>query len=125
MNSIETSKQPLSKNETFWAIGGILLVVFFVVGALFYFLYPEYEQEQIRKNGLPAKGTILTIEPTGNIYNDQPQVKIHLQVEPEQKPKYETDVYMIISPVYLPQFQPGQKVNVKYDPKDPSKVAIE
>ena len=101
------------------------MVALMIGGMLYLFLFPEYEQDQLRKTGLPAKGTIMSIDDTGNRYNDQPQVNVHLRVEPEGKPKYETDVTMIISPVYLPQFQPGKTVDVKYDPQDPSKVAIE
>jgi len=113
------------RTEIFFSVLGFLAVALIVGGILYSFMYPEYEQDQLRKTGLPAKGTIISIDDTGNRYNDQPQVKIHLQVQPEGKPKYETDVTMIISPVYLPQFQPGQTVDVKYDAKDPSKVALD
>jgi len=32
---------------------------------------------------------------------------------------------MVISPVYLPQFQSGARLKVKIDPKDKRKVAVE
>lgn len=104
-------------------IVAISLAVFLIPAAIFF--WPEYQRSQLIENGLPAEATILEIRPTGSTYNDQPQVRIRLEVRPEGGAAYAAETEMIINPVYLPQFQPGKIVRVRYDADDPSKVAIE
>ncbi|MBZ0272701.1 DUF3592 domain-containing protein [bacterium] len=106
----------------------ILIAFFILIGAavpLFSLVGPECHSERLLKTGTPAQGTILSIDDTGNRFNDQPQVRIRLTVEPPGGAPYETSVKMIISPVHLPQFQPGKRVKLRFDPGDPRDVAIE
>ncbi len=105
--------------------GIVFLVVAFAGTMLFSFLAPECERDELLKTGVAAKGVILGIEDTGNRYNDQPQVILKVRVEPEGGETYETETKMIISPVYLPQFQPGARVNLKYDPAERTKIAVD
>ncbi|MCC6158088.1 MAG: hypothetical protein IT350_08535 [Deltaproteobacteria bacterium] len=107
---------------------GVSVVLFgaAVVGVtLFSFLAPECERDELLKTGVEAKGVIIGIEDTGNRYNEQPQVILKVRVEPKGGDPYETETKMIISPVYLPQFQPGARVNLKYDEADRTKVAVD
>jgi hypothetical protein len=102
----------------------LALIVGIAIPAIFYF-YPEYQRNQLLEKGIPAEGTILRLEDTGNRFNDQPQVKLWLEVRPQGAPAFETVTKMVISPVYMPQFQPGAIVQLRYDPEDNTKVAIE
>ena len=86
---------------------------------------PEWENDRIIETGLPASGTIVDIVDTGNLYNDQPQVEVTVDVKPPEGETYRAKTLMIISPVYMSQFQPGKIVNIKYDPADRTKIAIE
>lgn len=107
---------------------GAAIVAVAVLGVgvmLFSFLGPECARDELLKTGVAAKGVIVGIEDTGNRYNDQPQVILKVRVEPEGGDTYETETKMIISPVYLPQFQPGARVNLKYDPADRMKIAVD
>lgn len=105
---------------------GITGAVFLFAGImLFSFLGPECARDELLKTGVAAKGVILGIEDTGNRFNDQPQVILKVRVEPEGADPYETETKMIISPVYLPQFQPGARVNLKYDPAERTKIAVD
>lgn len=102
------------------------LLPFVVVGVGFLcFWWPEYQQDQLRKTGIATTGTILSIEPTGTVYNDQPQVKITVNVQLADGSSYTAQTRMIINQVYLPQFQPGTLVHVHYDATDRSRVAID
>ena len=89
-----------------------MLVVSFSV-VYFMILGPQWEQSRLLKNGLPGTAIIKDISSTGVIINDQPRVKLLLEVEPENGSKYETEIRMVISPVYLPQFQSGARLKVK------------
>lgn len=103
---------------------GVMLVLGLAL-PLYIFFYPEYQNSQLLENGLPARAEILSIEPTGNTYNDQPQARIRLLVSPELSEQFEAETLMIINPIYAPQFQPGKMVKVRYDANNHSKVAIE
>ncbi len=106
-------------------IGIFVLVAIGLLIPLFFMFYPEYQREQLLKNGVPARAEIVSLDPTGSWYNNQPQVDVRVRVLPEDGEPFEATATMIINPVYMPQFQPGNTVQVRYDPEDRSKVAIE
>jgi hypothetical protein len=83
----------------------------------------ECDNDRILKVGTPASARVLSIRPTGNLHNDQPEVKIKLEVTGPER-AFEATVTTYMSPVYLPQFQPGAVVAVKYDPKHRRDVAL-
>jgi hypothetical protein len=117
----EDQKMKLRQSPMFWRFFPfvIMLIVFYVIFA------PMLAQHRILESGVPGRAKILDIQPTGTIVNDQPKVRIFLEVYPQQEEKYEAKVEMVISPVYLPQFQPGAELIVKIDPNDKSKLAVE
>jgi hypothetical protein len=123
--SLKAANQPAQKKIALVALfaGGIFLVGLAL--PLYFMFWPEYQRDQLVKNGVPATAEIISIHPTGNIFNDQPQVDIVVRVTPTDGEPYEANVTMIINAVYLPQFQPGKTVQVRYDAGDPSNVAIE
>jgi hypothetical protein len=61
---------------------------------------------------------------TGMRINDNPQVGMKLQVQPPNGAPFQADVTKVVSIIQLAQFQPGAQLNVKYDPANPSHVAI-
>ncbi len=92
----------------------------------FYALFwPSYQRRQLLANGIAAEGVITTVEPTGNVVNSQPQVRMNVRVTPEQGEPFDSQVIMVVNPIYAPQFQPGRQVKVRYDQADRSKAAIE
>ncbi|MCK9361171.1 DUF3592 domain-containing protein [Patescibacteria group bacterium] len=107
------------------AIGVIAIALLGVLLPLFIFFYPEYQRDQLIKNGLPAGGEIVSIKPTGNTYNDQPQASIVVKVTLENGETFEAETKMIINAIYAPQFQPGKRVKVRYDANDRTNIAIE
>lgn len=100
-----------------------------MIGAFGFTLYSlfwsEYQREQLIKRGVPGTAVILNADPTGSVYNSQPEVRLRLRVSPAEGGTYEAETVMIINPIYAPQFQPGKTVKIKYDREDRSKVAIE
>lgn len=108
-------------------------ITLFVIGALaiafafsaWIFWWPEHLRDELMKTGLPADAVILSADPTGNVYNNQPQVRLTLEVHPKDGAVYKAETKMIINPIYVPQFQPGKQVHIRYDQKDKMNVAIE
>ena len=89
------------------------------------FMYPQFERGQILDHGIQAPGTIIKVVDTGHRYKDQPEIKVWVQVEPDKMEPYEAMTKMVISRVYIPQFQPGKRVRIRYDADDGTKIAIE
>lgn len=104
-------------------VGPAMAFAFFMMG--YFFLLSPYQNLKLIQNGEPAMAEIIEISPTGNWVNEQPEVRLRLIVRPENGQSYETTKSMVISPVYLPQFQPGAQLKIKYDPKNIKRVAVE
>lgn len=81
--------------------------------------------QEIRGNGLPAKGTVLKIWETGVRVNDNPVVGFLLEIHAEGMTPYEAETKALISILWIPQIQPGAVLPVKYDPEDPSRIALD
>lgn len=117
---------PLTPSDTKKIFAGVAVIALLgVLLPLLIFFYPEYQRDQLIKNGVAASGEIISIAPTGNIYNDQPQAEIVVRVTTENNETFEAKTRMIINPLYAPQFQPGKRVKVRYDANDRGKMAIE
>jgi hypothetical protein len=80
---------------------------------------------EIREKGLPAKGTVLKIWETGVRVNDNPVVGFLLEIQAEEMAPYEAETKALISILWIPQIQPGAVLPVKYDPEDPSRIALD
>jgi hypothetical protein len=108
-----------------------LLFTFAILGLVFYMVYakvlkPSQEAKKLLQTGLGAKARVLALADTGMTVNDNPQAQITLEVTPDNgMPTYQAVTRMILSRLHIPQFQPGAKLRVKYDPNNPGNVAIE
>lgn len=85
----------------------------------------ENVNKEIRENGLPAKAKVLKIWDTGIKVNDDPVVGFLLEVHAEGLEPYQAETKALISILAIPQIQPGKILPVKYDPKDPKRVALD
>jgi hypothetical protein len=79
---------------------------------------------QLMKTGETAQGVILSVGQTGMYINEQPQLKIIIEVRPANRPPFQAEVKKVVPLLQLAQMQPGQMVEVKYDPNNTSKVAL-
>ena len=87
-------------------------------------LFKDHQQQKVLESGVEAPATIIGIVDTGNRYNDNPEVLIQLNVNPEGVDSFDAEQNTVMSPVDLVKYKPGQAVRVKYDPEDPSIVAV-
>ncbi len=80
----------------------------------------------IQATGEPAEATVLEIWDTGITVNDDPVVGLRLEVYPADHPPFEATIPKSrVSRVHLAQFQPGSRIPVKFDPQDPTRVALD
>lgn len=76
-------------------------------------------------NGEPAPAFILSAFDTGVTVNDSPQVRLRLEVRPAGRPPYEAETTLLVGRLQVGMLAPGMPASVKFDPADPSRVAVE
>jgi hypothetical protein len=107
-----------------------LIFVAFFVWAFWHFMFgPMYQTNRLMQIGEAADATIVSVAENGSSMQiggaiPKPGVNIVLEVHPQGKPVYTAKMSTFISMFELNQYRPGNKVNVKFDPKDPQKVTI-
>ena len=85
----------------------------------------ENVARDVRANGLPATATVLQIWETGVRVNHNPVVGFLLEVHAEGLEPYRAETKALISVLSIPQIQPGAVLDVKYDPRNPQRVALD
>ena len=96
-------------------VSGVLAVVstLLLVGAP---IASAIHNHAVLANGLPAQATVLEVSDTGTTINDDPVVRLLLEVEPPNQPSFQAETERLISRLEIAQVQPGAIVRVKYDP---------
>lgn len=98
--------------EALFAFFGLCIV--FTVLLIGSFFVGTFEKEKIKKNGIAAKATIVSLSDTGLFVNNQPRLKITLDVQPPYDARFTTTVEYIVPYSFLPMLQPGVTVPVYY-----------
>ena len=93
----------------------ILLVGSFGIGSL--------EKDRIKRSGIPAKATILSVSETGTTINDKPLVRIELEVQPPYDSRFTATAEYVLSYLVLKDLPVGKKVPVFYL-EDTKEVAL-
>ena len=104
-----------------------MLVIF---GGMFYLFYriffkPMFNASRLQKTGLPGKVRILEVKDTGVTINNNPQVKLMLEVKNSFGQKYTTQCRVLVSRINPGAYQAGMELPVKIDPKNEKNVVID
>jgi hypothetical protein len=104
-----------------------MLALFGGMFFLFYKLFfgPMINNSRLQKNGLPGRARILEIRDTGVTINNNPQVKLTLEVKNSLGQTYTTKCRVLVSRINPNAFQQGMEVPVKIDPKNELNVVID
>jgi hypothetical protein len=104
-----------------------MVILFGGMGFLFYKLFfgPMFNMGRLQKTGIPGTAKILKVSDTGVTINNNPQVKLLLEVKNNYGQVYNTVCRMIISRLQPGLFQPGMQVLVKIDPKNEKNVIVD
>ncbi len=109
-------------------VGTIMVVVFFaiIIAAFWFAWHPQVQRNRLVKQGVAAWATIESIRETGwTVQGNYGIAKLRLSVEPpDGSSPYEAEARALINRFDIPQYQPGSRVQVVIDPRDPRKVAI-
>jgi MFS family permease len=117
-----------------WQIGGgdgaILLSIGLsvlsvaVVGGVLVAL-PRRRQRRLLATGQPGHATIVKAWSNGIRANELRQLEFELEVHPDGAADYQAHATGMIDRAELDTYAPGVEVNVRYDPADPTRVAVE
>ena len=88
------------------------------------FLLDGWREQQVLKHGADATATILQLEDTKDRANENPIVRLTVEVTPAAGEPYRASIVTPISVVDLKNYDVGGAIRVRYDPEDPSKVAL-
>lgn len=104
----------------------IALLTFGILGVVFWSVFwPMIRSDRLLKTGEPAEATILKLWDTGVTLNENPQIGLRLEVRPPGRAPFQTETKMVVSRLQTSAYQPGQVVQVRYDPNNPKRVAVE
>lgn len=108
-------------------LGSIFSAFFIIVfGLVFWKVFrPIHVSKKLLRTGVRAKAKIVKVWDTGVTVNKNPQVGLLLDVTPPHKMPYQTEMRQIISRLNPSVYQAGMEVDVRIDPDDESKIAIE
>lgn len=107
---------------------GIGMLILF--GGVFYLIFrvffkPMINANRLQKTGIPGTARILEVRDTGVTINNNPQVKLLLEVRNSFGQKYTTQCRVLVSRINPGAYQPGMEVAVKIDPKNEQNVVID
>jgi hypothetical protein len=84
----------------------------------------DADSRRLLATGAVATGIVKGIRDTGTMVNMHPQIELDLEVTlPGQSP-YAVTTRQVVSPVNIPQIQPGNPVSLRVDPTDLTRVLI-
>src|SRR5438270_8345800 len=81
------------------------------------------KKKKLLAEGTQARAVVLGVRDTGVTINENPRVKLTLQVQPDGGAPFEAEKTMTVSRVAIPR--PGDGFLVRYDPADPSRIEID
>jgi hypothetical protein len=81
------------------------------------------KKKKILTEGTQAQAVVINVADTGMTINDNPRVKLTLQVQPQSGTPFEVTKKATVSRVAIPRV--GDQFVVRYDPADPSEVEFD
>lgn len=108
----------------------IAIAMVIVFGGMGYFLYkflwqPKFNIRRLQLEGIPGKAKILEVHETNITVNQNPQIKLVIEIKNIDGGVYTTSCKTIVSRLRTFNFQPGKEVNIKIDPKDEKNVIVD
>src|SRR5665647_213013 len=112
-------------NKIYIAIA--MVVVFGSMGYIMNkFLWaPRNNLRRLLNSGIPGKAKILEVHDTNVAVNNNPQVRLVLELKNNNGELYTTDCKTIVSKFKSNYFQQGKEVNVKIDPVNEKNVIVD
>ncbi len=101
------------------------LIAFFVIRWARKYSGKDAASQELLRTGIPAQARIVQVTETNMYINEMPVLNLLLEVHPQNgQPPYQAWVQRRIPMYQMMQFQLGATIPVRFNPADPTKVAI-
>jgi hypothetical protein len=120
MSADEPTKK-ISKRTALLLVAFVLVFVGALAGPT---LWAGWQERQLLRHGTEATATIIALQDTGDEVNADAVIQLTVEVEPEGRGPYRAQIVTPLSALDLQTHRVGTRVRVRYDPEDPSKVAL-
>jgi hypothetical protein len=112
--------------KTMLIIGAVLILVMAVAMGYAFLSHSRNQaaEDGILQRGETANARIVSVTDTGSRYNNNPEVIIRLEVQPEKGSPFPAEVRTVVGVVDLQGYQAGSTLKVKYDPLNRAHVVI-
>jgi hypothetical protein len=116
----------LATSGSIYIAAGMLIVF----GGMFYLFYrlffkPMINTSRLQKTGIAGKAKILEVHDTGVTINNNPQVKLIVEVKNSFGQRYNATIRTLVSRINPFAYQPGMEIPVKIDPKNEQNVVLD
>lgn len=103
-----------------------MVVVFGGMGYTFFKLLwePRINARRLKNTGVPCKAKILEVHDTNITINNNPQLKLVIEVKNDLGQMYTATCKMIVSRLNPGHFKPGMEIAIKIDPKNEKNVIV-
>ncbi|HQV05178.1 MAG: hypothetical protein R2796_07510 [Chitinophagaceae bacterium] len=108
-------------------VGLIMLAIFAGMFYLFYRLFFKtiLNNRRLQKTGISSKAKILAVTDTGVTINNNPQVKLTLEIKNVAGKIYTADAKVLVSRIHPDAYREGMEVPIKVDPKNEKNIALD
>lgn len=109
------------------------IVIITIATAILYFvfsrtLFPLLQiskmKKKLMKEGIEADAVLLNMEQTGLYVNNQPQIKLQVQVQPLTGRNFVSEIREVLTLIDLSQLRIGTTLKVKYNPENTKEVMV-
>jgi len=107
---------------TFCIVGlcGLVITVAAIAIPIYFMRQNQQKVQNLMAKGTQGEATILALEDTGMLVNNNPRVKVTLEVRMPMYPTYQITKTMTVPLIRLSQVQTGSVVQVMVDMSDPT-----
>lgn len=81
-------------------------------------------KKRLMQEGVEAEAVLLNMEQTGLYVNNQPQIKLQVQVQPNSGRNFVSEVREVLTLIDLSQLRIGSTLKVKYNPANTKEVMV-
>jgi len=105
-------------------IFGVFPIARFVYTNLYPYLKDGFSQDNILKNGVPANADIIYTSQTSSWDGNKPVYKLTLRFKTRDQVLIEATTMKALTFKEIEKYKEGNGTTIKYDPKNPKKIAI-
>lgn len=103
----------------------VVAILYFVFSrTLFPILQISKMKKRLMKEGIEAEAVLLNMEQTGLYVNNQPQIKLQVQVQPLTGRNFVSEVKEVLTLIDLSQLRIGSTLKVKYNPVNTKEIMV-